>query len=97
MKLTAPARRGGPIGSKGLSPTTAPGYENPNGQTVIADTGARSTTRDRQSIYHLRCSRCSHDYGCNGMDIKARLCPRCQSGTHGEPLRERSPMFDFGG
>jgi hypothetical protein len=96
MKLSSPARRGGLIASKGLSPTTAPGYSNPNGQAVIADTGARSTTRDRQSIYHLRCSRCDHNYGCNGMDIKARLCPNCQSGMPGEPLRERAPMLDFG-
>ncbi|WP_263380887.1 hypothetical protein [Granulicella paludicola] len=96
MKLSAPARRGGLIASKGLSPTTAPGYKNPNGQTVIRDTGAASTTRDRQTIYQLRCGRCSFDYGCNGMDIKARLCPNCQSGAPGEPLREPAPMLNFG-
>jgi hypothetical protein len=96
MKLSSPGRRGGFIASKSLSPTTAPGYSNLNRQTVVADTGARSTTRDRQNIYHLRCSLCSHDYGCNGMDIKARLCPKCQSGVAGEPLREPAPMLDFG-
>jgi hypothetical protein len=96
MKLSSPGRRGGLIASKGLSPTTAPGYCNPNGQTVISDTGARSAARDRQSVYHLRCSRCSHDYGCNGMDIKARLCPRCQSGVAGEPLRDPAPLLNFG-
>jgi hypothetical protein len=77
------------------NPTTQPGYLNPNKQLVIAATGARSTTRDRQSIYHLRCTACRHDYGCNGMDIKARLCPNCQSGSKGEPLRDPAPMFDF--
>jgi hypothetical protein len=96
MKLFAPARRGGFTAAKGLSPTTAPGYVNPNGQKVLADTGAPSTNRDRQSIYRLSCGRCSHEYGCNGMDIKDRRCPRCQQGAEGEPLRERPPMFDFG-
>jgi hypothetical protein len=77
------------------NPTTAPGYLNPNKQLVIAATGAPSTTRDRQSVYHLRCTHCRHDYGCNGMDIKGRLCPNCQSGIKGELLREPAPMFDF--
>ncbi len=78
------------------NPTTVTGVCNPNKQMVIAATGAPSTTRDRQTIYHLRCSRCRHDYGCNGIDIKARLCPKCQSGAPGEPLRDPAPMFDFG-
>ncbi len=78
------------------NPTTVPGYRNPSKQVVIAATGAPSTTRDRQTIYHLRCTLCRHDYGCNGMDIKARLCPNCQSGTPGEPLREPAPRLDFG-
>lgn len=96
MKLSAPARRGGFSTAKSLSPTTAPGYVNPNGQKVIRDTGAASLTRDRQSIYHLRCGKCGHDYGCNGMDIKARLCPRCQQGVEGEPLRESATLSLFG-
>jgi hypothetical protein len=96
MKLTAPPYRGRTAASTTLSQTTAPGFVNPNRQKVIASTGARSTSRANQSIYHLRCDLCSHDYGCNGLDIKARLCPSCQSGAPGEPLRERGPMFDFG-
>jgi len=95
MKLTAPPRRGTSSVGNPIAQTTAPGFRNPNAQVVIASTGARSTTRDSQTIYHLRCGRCSHDYGCNGMDIKARLCPACQAGTAGEPLREPQPMFDF--
>jgi hypothetical protein len=94
MKLHAPSRRG-TIAAKSLSETTAPGFRNPNNQTVIASTGAPSTTRDRQTIYKLRCGKCSHEYGCNGLDIKARLCPACQQGAPGEPLRESAPsLFD---
>ena len=77
------------------NPTTQPGYQNPNRQLVIATTGAPSTTRDSQKIYHLRCTLCRHDYGCNGMDIKARLCPNCQSGAKGEPLREPEMLSLF--
>jgi hypothetical protein len=80
MKLSAPPRRGGHAPVQRNAATTAPGFTNPNGQSVIASTGAPSTTRDSQTIYHLRCNRCRHDYGCNGLDIKARLCPRCQHG-----------------
>lgn len=96
MKLSAPPIRSRNSASPhGNSPTTAPGYANPNQQRVIAATGARSTSRDNQTIYHLRCGACGHDYGCNGLDIKARLCPSCQSGAPGEPLRDPSPsLFD---
>lgn len=96
MNLRSPGRRGSGITAKALSPTTTPGHTNPNGQVVIAATGAPSTLRDRQSIYHLRCTHCRHDYGCNGMDIKDRRCPNCQSGTPGEPLRDPAPTLDFG-
>jgi len=75
------------------NPTTVTGHKNPHGQLVIAATGAPSTTRDRQTIYHLRCMHCRHNYGCNGLDIHSRLCPRCQSGTPGEPLREPAPSL----
>jgi hypothetical protein len=93
MRLTAPARRGGAVSGHGNAPTTAPGYENPNRQQVIARTGAPSVTRANQTIYHLRCRPCGFDYGCNGMDIKDRLCPRCQQGVVGEPLPERPPSL----
>lgn len=97
MKLTPSPYRGRTSSSAASqSQTTAPGFSNANQQKVIAATGAPSTSRANQSIYHLRCGLCGHDYGCNGLDIKARLCPSCQSGAPGEPLRERGPMFDFG-
>jgi len=88
MKLSPPPPRGAAIAPRRYAETTTPGFTNPNGQTVIASTGAPSTTRDRQCIYHLRCTRCRHDYGCNGLDIKGRLCPSCQRGAEGEPLRD---------
>jgi len=95
LKLTSPPRRGTGARSKAPSQTTTPGFTNSNKQTVIRDTGAPSTTRDKQSIYELRCDVCQHRYGCNGMDIKARCCPNCQSGTPGEPLRDPAPRFAF--
>jgi hypothetical protein len=95
MKLSAPPRRGISASQRPNARTTAPGFRNPNHQIVIASTGAPSTTRDNQTIYHLRCEGCSHNYGCNGLDIKERRCPSCQSGAPGEPLRERAPtLFD---
>jgi hypothetical protein len=95
MNLTAPPRRGRATTARTNAPTTTPGYINPNRQHVIANTGAPSTTRAAQTIYHLRCAYCQHNYGCNGLDIKDRRCPHCQSGTTGEPLRERAPgLFD---
>jgi hypothetical protein len=94
MHLTAPPRRGSQS-ARSLSPTTAPGYTNPNHQCVIAATGAPSVTRARQTSYHLRCGACGFNYGCNGMDIKERRCPGCQAGVAGEPLREPQPgLFD---
>ena len=96
MKLSAPPVRSlRPAKALPLSATTSPGFVNPNKQKVIARTGARSTSREHQSIYHLRCGVCSFDYGCNGLDIKARCCPHCQTGAPGEPLREPAPMLAF--
>ena len=96
MKLTAPTGRAGYVAAQRTTTNTAPGFVNPNGQTVIAATGAPSTTRDSQTIYHLRCKHCRHDYGCNGLDIKGRRCPNCQQGIAGEPLRERAAsLFDL--
>jgi hypothetical protein len=88
MKLTSKPVRGSGARIKTPAATTAPGFRNPNEQVVVRDTGASSAVRDRQSIYELRCEHCRHRYGCNGMDIKARLCPNCQGGVPGETLRE---------
>jgi hypothetical protein len=93
MNLTAPTRRGTGSATRADSPTTTPGFVNPNRQCVIARTGAPSRTRASQTIYHLRCALCQHNYGCNGLDIKDRLCPACQSGSPAEPLREPAPSL----
>ena len=44
-----------------------------------------------QTIYHLRCTHCGHDYGANGTDIHLRRCPSHQNGAKGEPLRDPAP------
>lgn len=76
--------------------TTAPGYENPKGQIVQRATGFPSDTFKGQRVYHLRCKHCGHEYGANGCDIHARLCPNCQDGVTGERLREAGPtLFDL--
>lgn len=62
--------------------TTAPGYRNRNGQTVIAATG-RPGTDHNQRVYHLQCSVCGLNYGANGSDIHSRKCPRCGGGAPG--------------
>lgn len=61
--------------------TTDPGYRNPHGQIVIARTGFPSESFPGQTIYHLRCAHCPHNYGANGCDIHKRLCPRHQNGV----------------
>jgi hypothetical protein len=71
--------------------STDPGYKNKHGQIVIARTGFPSESFPGQTIYHLRCSHCHHDYGSNGKDIHLRRCPRHQDGIKGEPLREPPP------
>jgi hypothetical protein len=58
------------------------GYENRNGQTVVAATGLPGTDHG-QSVYVLRCRRCGAEYGCNGSDNFQRKCPRCQGGAPG--------------
>jgi hypothetical protein len=71
--------------------TTDPGYKNKHGQIVIARTGFPSESFPGQTIYHMRCSHCSHDYGSAGKDIHLRRCPRHQNGIKGEPLRTPPP------
>ena len=96
MKLTAKPRDGMGIRSSARAATAEPGARNANRQVVMARTGAPSTTRERQVIYKLRCADCGYEYGCNGMDIKARRCPQCQGGVAGEPLREPPQAGLFG-
>ncbi len=96
MRLTrsalAPGRAAAP--RKGpRTPTTEPGFLNPNRQMVERATGAPSPTRPGQTVYALHCSDCGYHYGCNGLDVKERRCPACQGGTQGEPLREAQPSL----
>jgi hypothetical protein len=65
--------------------TTDTGYENPNGQVVVRNTGLPGTDFG-QRIYELRCKHCGHVYGANGSDIHERKCPECQGGRPGFPL-----------
>lgn len=94
---TGPPRRSFAAAKPGpRTPTTEPGFVNPNRQAVERVTGAASAERRGQSIYALRCRDCSFAYGCNGLDIKERRCPRCQGGVAGEPLPQQPPsLFDF--
>jgi hypothetical protein len=62
--------------------TTAPGYRNRNGQTVLRSTGLAGTDHG-QSVYVLQCGGCRHEYGSNGSDIFQRRCPVCQGGRPG--------------
>lgn len=66
----------------GSGRTTAPGYHNRNGQTVLRSTRLAGTDHG-QSVYVLQCSRCRHEYGANGSDIFQRRCPACQGGKPG--------------
>jgi hypothetical protein len=70
-----------------LFQSTTPGYTNKHGQIVISRTGFPSESFPGQTIYHLRCSHCRHDYGSAGKDISKRRCPNHQNGIKGEPLR----------
>jgi hypothetical protein len=64
--------------------TTAIGYVNRNGQTVVEATELPGTDH-LQKIYVLRCGRCGYEYGANGSDIFERRCPRCDGGRPGLP------------
>ena len=98
MRLTRPTGspgRGSAVRSGPRTPTTEPGFINPNRQVVERATGIPSVMRPGQSVYALRCRNCNFAYGCNGLDIKERCCPACGGGVTGEPLGERQPgLFD---
>lgn len=92
---TGPPRKGGSTPRGPRTPTTEPGFINPNRQSVERATGAASAERRGQTVYALRCRDCGFSYGCNGLDIKERRCPQCQGGVTGEPVQERQPgLFD---
>lgn len=67
------------------SPTTRPGFVNPNRQTVVRQTKFGSNHWN-QTTYELACADCGERYGANGCDIHIRRCPSCQSGKPGSPL-----------
>jgi len=75
--------------------TTDPGYRNKHGQTVIARTGFPSESFPGQTIYHLRCGHCGHDYGSNGSDIHKRRCPATRMGPKGNPSAIRLRIFSL--
>lgn len=52
---------------------------NRNEQQVVRKTDLPGSQRD-QKIYVMRCLRCAHEYGCNGIEIFQRKCPLCQGG-----------------
>ena len=79
-----------------LHSSTAPGYTNPNQQTVIRATGAASNSFVGQSVYELQCGLCSGTYGSNGNDNHHRRCPLCQAGKPGEPVRRPDNLSLFG-
>jgi hypothetical protein len=94
VRLSSPSIKSGLTKrSKKRAVTTEPGYRNPNGQVVVAATGAPSTTHLNQRVYRMRCEHCGHEYGAAGIDIHGRLCPRHQNGVKGEALREPAPML----
>jgi hypothetical protein len=92
---TGPPSRGSGKGTSARSPTTEPGFVNPNRQVVERATGAPSSLRRGQTIYALRCRDCGYRYGCNGLDIKERCCPSCQGGVAGEAVQERAQASLF--
>jgi len=77
--------------------STIPGYKNQNGQDVISKRGLASESFAGQTIYHIRCAHCGHNYGSNGCDIHLRRCPGHDGGAKGERLLvERPPsLFSF--
>ena len=94
MQLRSPTRRPGRLATASAgprTPTTEPGFANPNRQVVERATGAASNVRRSQTVYALRCRDCNFGYGCNGLDIKERRCPACQGGVPGESVQERQP------
>lgn len=60
--------------SRSSKGTTAPGYENGNGQLVIRCTETAGTDYG-QRVYVLKCKQCGREYGSNGSDIFQRHCP----------------------
>jgi len=62
--------------------TTAVGFKNANGQTVLRYTNPSGNVEGPR-VYVLMCGHCSHEYGANGFDIQLRKCPSCMGGQPG--------------
>jgi hypothetical protein len=62
--------------------TTAVGFRNANGQTVLRQTNLSGNVAG-QRVYVLMCGHCSHEYGSNGFDLHLRKCPSCMGGQPG--------------
>jgi|LakMenE01Jun11ns_1017448.scaffolds.fasta_scaffold9657084_2 hypothetical protein len=61
------------------SPTTTPGYTNPNNQRVVRDTG-RTGTDHCQTIVEMECLDCGIHYGTNSSNCHQCKCVN-QNGT----------------
>jgi len=75
----APAKKKTAAKPKG---TTKIGFVSRRGQVVVRATGLPGTDHG-QKIYQVGCSKCGHNYGCNGSDIHDHKCPKCQGGHEG--------------
>lgn len=63
------------------------GEQNKNKQILMRKTPQKSTTHPFALIWVMRCSRCNHEYGCNGCDAHERRCPQCNPDVNpGEPI-----------
>ncbi len=71
--------------AKASKGTTAIGYTNRNGQTVVRKTFKLSNDLF-QVVYVLKCGQCKREYGANGSDIFQRRCPYCDPRARGLDL-----------
>lgn len=73
--------------------TVEPGTVNENGQQVVRRAGRDAQGMAGQRVYALRCSRCGHEYGEEGIRVHLRKCPKCQGGKPGLPVPEAEPTL----
>ena len=62
------------------------GEKNRNGQYLLMKTDKKSTTHPYATIWHMKCTHCGHEYGCNSCDAHIRKCPHCDKSAAGEPI-----------
>ncbi|MFO0861274.1 MAG: hypothetical protein U0570_12020 [Phycisphaerales bacterium] len=59
--------------------TTKLGFINLNQQINLGCLNIPGTDHG-QTLYHMKCIKCLHEYAANGSDIHLRKCPKCQGG-----------------